>query len=229
MKNILKLSLLVLVIFGLSACQGDDTRADLDEVVLALEENLFVWNTVGFVNNMIYEENGEIIQHLKMTMYTDLNGQLYLEVEDLTDNSPTLVSYVYIPAENEDAYLYDNDAFYDQGSENYYIKSYEEIVEDIPQPSAVFSYLVHNLPKDDVENEALKLNEYRVKFNGDSVDVYLSFTFTDNTESETVVWKIEGDVEDFMFNTPQTNGADIRFFKSNFFDTFEGIDKDLHD
>ncbi len=229
MKKYFTLFLTAVMLITLSACQSDATTEDLDEVTVALEESLFVWNTMGFVNNMVIEEDGEVVQHLKMTMHVALNGQLYLEVEDLTDGSATLVSYVYIEGENEDAYLYDNDGFYGEGGEVYRIETYENIVSEIPKPSDVFNYLIYHLPKDDIEDEALKMNHYRVSFDGKDLDVNLSFTFTQGSEHETLVWKIEGNTDDFTFQTPETNEAEIRFFKSDFFDSFTGIDKSLHD
>ncbi len=227
-KLIVMLTLGIVVV--LSACSGEDaTTEDLDEVTYALEEGLFVWDEIGFINNMIYEEDGEVVQHLKMTMHVDREGKLYLEVEDLTDGDSVLVSYVFIEAGGSEAYLYDHEDYIEEGTESYRIEVYEEVAEAIPNPNEVFQYLVYNLPRHDVEDEALNMNHYRVDFDGDEVDVNISLDFRQDSETETLVWEITGHTEDFTFKSPDTGGAEIRFFKSDFFETFTGIDKNLHE
>lgn len=239
MKKLLTLGLTALVAVTLTACSSHDFD-EYDELRQDILTQIGQWEHKSVYNELSLPGEAQMPQHMMLEFHENQEtGEMYMEIRDLSDGGANIVHYTYV--DDNTAYIYENyedmdpedfDDPDDYVDEYYDVTEYESIEDNFPRVDQIILDALSGFPDESiVDEEGIEFKEFDVERDNDTFDVVASLNYSTDYQGQAIdedmTWSLEGEYNEFTVISADPQAGEIRFVRQNFFDTFDGIDKDL--
>ncbi len=226
---------MVFALFLLAACAEEQPDYDdLDDFEEDLLEAYDEWEAASLYNEVEFEQQGEVLQHIMLEMHSDTEDKMFMQVEDKMED--TITDYVY--ALEDEVYLFntvpeldEDDEETGEMEEKYVIEDREDVEGALPEIRMLLQQGLQTFPRDEGEEE-IDIEEFELEYDEDTTafDIRTSMVLENEMgEEETFEWRMFGDFTEFTIDSPDPSMGSMTFVEQDFFEDFEGIDKDLHE